>query len=354
MILRRLVGLAVVLLVSQAIAFSVLAAESTAHGTEKKYRIAMLLYRGETDAERGFRKYLQSRQVDVEYIVRDASEDPKRFPEIVREFKSLRPDLIYAFGTGATLSLCGKNDQMGDPRYISDIPVIFNIVADPVGSGITKDLKSTERNITGVTHLVPVDNQLSALKATANIKTIGVIYSLNEKNAVLSADSLVEGANKAGYKLLRYPVRADNGAEDLSSLKSVIAKIQAEKPDLLYLPSDSFLIRHAGMISEGLQHSKIPSMSATEAPIRKDGFTMGLVSPYTNAGALAGHKAYQILVEGKDPSDIPVSSLDKFAYILNMKSALKIGFYPKIRALTFAEIINVDAQKPAKSVVTQQ
>ena len=329
------------------------ASETAAQGPGKKYRIAMILYRGETDAERGFKKYLQSRQVNVEYIVRDASEDPKRFPEIVREIKALRPDLIYTFGTGATLAVCGKTDQQNDARFISDTPVIFNIVADPIGSGITKSMQSTERNVTGVTHLVPIDSQLSALKATANIKTIGVIYSLNEKNAVLSADSLVEGANNAGYRVIRYPVSADNSAGDLASLKSVVAKIQAEKPDLLYLPSDSFLIRHAGLISEGMQHARIPSMSATEAPIRKDGFTMGLVSPYVNAGALAGHKAYQILVEGKDPSDIPVSALDKFAYILNMKSALKIGFYPKIRALTFAEIINADTPKPAKSGMTK-
>lgn len=342
MSVKFLARLAVAVMACAPIVLPTWAADVTVPSAGKQYRIAMLLYRGETDAERGFRKYLQSRNVNVEYIVRDASEDPKRFPEIVKEFKSLKPDLIYAFGTGATLALCGRADQQSDARFITNTPVVFNIVADPIGSGITNQLKSTERNITGVSHLVPLDSQLAALKAAANIKSIGVIYSLNEKNAVLSADALAAAAGKSGYSVVRYPVVAEQGADDLSGLKSAIAKIQADKPDLLYLPSDSFLIRHADLVSDGLKKARIPSMSATETPIRKNGLTMGLVSPYVNAGALAGHKAYQILVEGKDPAEIPVSGLDKFAFILNMKSALDVGFYPKIRALTFAEIINAN------------
>lgn len=311
----------------------------------KTYRIAMLLYRGETDAERGFRQYLQQKGLKVEYIVRDAAEDPKKLPAFVEEMRMLRPDLIYTFGTSATIATVGKVAQKPSTPVITDIPVVFNIVADPVGSGITQNLMGSERNVTGVSHLVPIKSQLNALRSATNGNRIAVIYSANEKNAVGSADALESAAKDDGFQVSRFPVGASDEAMELKSLNAALDQVVAEKPDVLYMPSDSYLIKNAEVVGARMKYARIPTMSATEAPIRKDGLVMGLVSPYFNAGAFAGRKAVQILIDQRAPGSLPISGLDRFSFLINMQTALDIGFYPKIRALGFAEIIGLPKKR---------
>lgn len=308
---------------------------------QKTYRIGMLLYRGETDAERGFRQYLQQKGLKVEFIVRDAEEDPKRLPGFVEEMRALKPDLMYTFGTTTTIAVVGKVGQTSAAPVIRDIPVVFNIVADPLRAGITQSLSGSERNVTGVSHLVPINSQLSALRSAMNARQVAVIYSANEKNAVLSADALESAAKGYDLQVTRYPVGGSDAATDVKHLNASLDRLVADQPDVVYVPSDSFLIKHADVLGQRLTKARIPTMSATEAPIRKDGLVMGLVSPYFNAGAFAGHKAYQILVEHRDPGALPISGLDKFTFLINMRAALAIGFYPKIGALGFAEVIGL-------------
>lgn len=306
---------------------------------QKTFRIGMLLYRGETDAERGFRQYLQQKGVRAEYIVRDAKEDPKRLTAFVEEMRLLKPDLIYTFGTTTTIAVVGKLGERTSRPLIDDLPVVFNIVADPVGSGITQSLTGSGRNVTGVSHLVPINSQLSALRSAMNCQNIAVIYNANEKNALLSADSLESAAESYQMNVKRYPVGGSDGVTDVRHLQETLDRIIVDKPDVVYVPSDSFMIKHADKLAQWLNRARIPTMSATESPIRENGLVMGLVSPYINAGAFAGHKAYQILVERRAPGSLAISGLDKFTFLINMHTALKIGFYPKIGSLGFAEVI---------------
>lgn len=312
---------------------------------DKTYRIGLLLYRGETDAERGFRQYLQQKGLKAEYLVRDAAENPKQLPALVEEMRAMKLDLIYTFGTTATIAVVGKTGQATPVGAITDVPVVFNIVADPVGSGITQSLNGSDRNVTGVSHLVPIGSQLSALRAAMNCRRVAVIYSANEKNAVLSADALVSAASHYDLSIVRYPLGNGASAGDLKELDALLDRVVADRPDVVYVPSDSFMIKHANVLGQRLKEARIPSMSATESPIRKGGLVMGLVSPYFNAGAFAGHKAYQILAENRNPGVLPISGLDKFTFLINMRAALAIGFYPKIGALGFAEVIGLP-QRP--------
>ncbi|HEV2611186.1 MAG TPA: twin-arginine translocation signal domain-containing protein, partial [Noviherbaspirillum sp.] len=51
---------------------SVLLAQTT------PYKIYMILYRGETEVEKGFREYLSSRRLPVELIIRDVDRDIRK------------------------------------------------------------------------------------------------------------------------------------------------------------------------------------------------------------------------------------------------------------------------------------
>ena len=118
----------------------------------KNLRVAMVLWRGETEAEKGFRDGLKQQGDAVDYVVMNANQDRNELGRLLRE--DLRPklesfDYVYTYGT--TVTLAAKT-------IVQDkVPVVFNIVADPVGAGLVKSVDASGGNIAGVTNEVPPD-----------------------------------------------------------------------------------------------------------------------------------------------------------------------------------------------------
>lgn len=306
----------------------------------KPYRIMMLLYRGATDAEKGFTDYMSRHKVPVEYIIRDAQADGSRVADFVKEARELKPDLIYTFGTTVTAEVVGQLGRVDRDKHITDIPVVFNVVADPVGANLVHDMKSSGRNLTGVSHLVPLPAQLQALQTMRPVQTLGVVYNPQEKNSMLAVQQLEALAPKFNLTLKAVPLRLDTHGKPASDgVVGAMQDLVAQKPQFIYLPSDSYLIKNAYEVVQAAQAARIPVFAATEAPIRNDGALLGLVSTYFNVGELAAHKAMQILTRKVPPARLPVESLNRFTYLVNMRTAKKLGVYPPLSVVKIAEMI---------------
>jgi putative ABC transport system substrate-binding protein len=307
----------------------------------KPYRIMMLLYRGSTDAEKGFMDYFTRRHIPVEFIVRDAQADNSRISEFVQEAKNLRPDLIYTFGTTVTTGVVGLDGEVDPTKNITNIPVVFDIVADPIGARLVKNLKSSGRNLTGASHIVPLNAQMQALQAMRSTKTLGVIYNPNEKNSSLAVQELEKIASSFSLSLLLTPIELDpNKRPTVEGIEVSMRNLLAKKPQFIYIPSDSFLIKNAHLVVQAAQKVGIPVFAATEAPIREDGALLGLVSTYSNVGELAAYKAEQILSHKATADQISIESLNRFTYLINMKTAKKLSIYPSLKVMKFAELIS--------------
>ena len=306
----------------------------------KPFKIMMILYRGSTDAEKGFMDYFKRRNIPVEYVIRDAQADNARIAGFVREARDLKPDLIYTFGTTVTAEVVGLDGQVDPARHITDIPVVFDIVADPVGARLVSTLKSSGRNLTGASHLVPLLAQMNALESMRKVQSLGVIYTPLEKQSALTVQELQAVVPKYGMSLKLAPVVLDTRSKPtpegiIAAMDALIAK----KPDFIYIPSDSFLIKNANIVVRAAQAAHIPVFAATEAPIRNDGALLGLVSTYFNVGELAGYKAEQILVRKTPAAQLPMESLNRFTYLVNMGAARKLGVYPPLSVVKLAELI---------------
>jgi ABC-type uncharacterized transport system substrate-binding protein len=310
---------------------------TTAPAQDQGYTIMMLLYRGVTPAEQGFMDYLKAR-LSVFFVVRDAGGDSAKIRAFVAQAKQRRPDLIYTFGTSVTLETVGALGAVDADRHIVDLPVVFNIVADPLGAGLASSFAATGRNLTGVSHVVPMADQLRAMQRFRPIKKLGVIYNSYEANSILAVEQLRQHAARLGFALVEAPLlsgqqpTADDVAEAMDGLV-------AATPDFIYLPSDSSLIERAGTIVGLATARRIPVISATEGPIRDNGALMGLVSNYTNAGAFAAYKAEQILTGKEAVGKIPIETLQRFSLVVNMKAAVRLGIYPPLDLLQIAELL---------------
>ena len=303
-------------------------------------RIFMILWRGETNVEVGLRDYFQSRGIKADFIVRNAEQDKSKIAGFIREAKETKPDLVYTWGTPVTRSVVGLFDAIDPQQHITDIPVVFAMVTSPDGSRIVENRTSSGRNVTGVSHVVPVETQVKAMLAYRKAKRIAVIYNPLEDNSVLSVRALRRSAQTHGFEVIEEPVELDEaGKPNAASLPDLVAKVAAREPQFLYLGPDSFIAANRKIVTRAALTSRIPTFTAIEVQLRDAEALFGLVSRYNNVGRLVAYKMEQILIDKIPPQDIPIETLRRFSYIVKMSVAKALRFYPPMTVLKYAEIM---------------
>ena len=315
-------------------------AAAPAREARKPFRIYAITFRGMTDVEKGFEEYFASRKIPVQITYRDLNRDSSRMAGFLDEIRATRPDLVYAWGTSVTLGVVGPHDGVDKARHITDIPVVFTLVAAPVQARIVPDLRSSRRNITGVTHVVPTEAQMRAIAAYRPFQTLGVLYTSTEKNSVVVLEEIRKIGRERGFHTVERSFRLDaqrkpgaDGAADL------VRELKDAGAQWLYLPPDSYL----GTLAEGLiipaaMELGLPTFASTEQ-LMQAGALSGLVSRYYNVGQFTAHKAEQILVEGKAPAEVPVETLKRFSYQIRMPAAHRLKLPPPLPMFNYAELI---------------
>lgn len=299
----------------------------------RAYRIFMALWRGPTEVETAFVDHLRESGVEFELTVRDAGQDAKKIPAMVAEIKATRPDLVYAWGTPVTLGVVGPMDRRDLARHIVDIPVVFTMVASPVGARIVADLGPSGRNVTGVTHTVPLEVQLNAMRSYGPFDKIGLVYNPKEENSVAAARRLAELGAAEGFAVV------ERLLTDPSAIPTQVAELKQEGADFLYVPADTLVGQHRRALTQAAIEAGLPSFAAAELSIRSADALMGLVSRYDQIGRFTAHKARQILVEGRPPGEIPIERLARFSLIIRMNVARALGYYPPVGLLNLAEVL---------------
>ena len=309
----------------------------SAMAQRSNHTVMMILFRGQTAAEEAFMLYLKER-LSVEFLVRDIDGDRTKTRQFINEAKQRRVDLVYTFGTTVTQDVVGVLGSVDRNRHLVDIPEVFNIVADPVGAGLVDGLIPTGRNVTGVSHLVPLRDQISAMQRFATVRKLGVIYNVSEVNSLLAVVQLRQLANILDYELLEAPLGTGH-RPSTTEIEQAMGRMLSGRPDFIYLPSDSSMIANAQTIVRLATAAKVPVISATESPIYEAGALVGMVTKYVNAGAFAGHKAEQILLRRQPVGSIPIERLQRYSLVINMNAAAQLGIYPPLDLLRIAELV---------------
>ena len=303
---------------------------SAAKAETKTLRIAMIVWRGETAAEAGFRDGLKKLGYTVDITVIDAGQDRTVLRD--RFEKTVMPhldhfDYIYSFGTTATKMI---KDLVGDK-----VPILFNAIAAPAGAGIVQSLEAPGGNISGASNAVALQTQIQAAMKLFPIKKLGLLFNPREKNAMIQRDRLTAIAKQYGFEVvdLRAPPAQDMLQKNLQQLADKSVAV-----DAVYLPADSFLISEADAIGAGLRAAKVKSIGAVKQFVSA-GALMGTVPDYHELGmAVAGildrsHK-------GEKLASIPVYVTQEPSLVINERTRAELGFKVPAEILQKAEVVN--------------
>src|ERR1041385_7937610 len=120
-----------------------------------------------SDITRGIRDGLQSNP-NVTIMVRNANGDATAVPQVIANLRDSHADIVVPIFTGTTQAA---------KDAIRDRPVIFAAVTEPVEAKVLSNPKSPEGNVTGVSDLWPIGDELDLIRTIVPKATrIGILY----------------------------------------------------------------------------------------------------------------------------------------------------------------------------------
>lgn len=320
-----------------AIGFSILAP-----ATEARMKIGMVVLIGCEDVCRGVRDYVAENQIEADVIVLDVAQDPAKLPGFVERLRAEQVDLVVTWGTKVTLGIVGTLANRNDPRFLNDIPVVFTVVADPVGSGIIVSYQRTGReNVTGTRNRVPESVNIKSIRRyLPGFDHLGMLYDPSAPNSMLKVEEIGEMTDAFQFKLDALPLGLlADGTPNPESIEPGIAALKDKGVQFIYLGSSAFLENQSDRFTSAAVAAGLPVLTPYEHMVTDSHALMSVAARDYDVGKLAGVQVAKILVENKRPGDIPVLAMEEFAYLVNMKVAERLGLYPPIEFLQFVETV---------------
>lgn len=235
--------------------------------------------------------------------------DKDKCKEAAEKFVSEGVNLIFAIGEPAAVAAAKATDT---------IPVIFSGVTDPIEAGLLKSCETPDKNVTGVSDLTPVAEQLGLInKLFPEAKKVSSLYMTTDENSILLSTLADSNA-----QLLSLEYTAFTAGDD-TQLESAIDNA-LDDCDVLYLIDDKLTTDHADEILKAANKKKIPVVSSSEALLVKGALATS-VPDYTDMGYNAGELALIILKNLREVSDLSVEYPEVCKDKVNVKSAESFG-----------------------------
>jgi putative ABC transport system substrate-binding protein len=251
--------------------------------------------------------YVEGRNVVIE--PRFAEGQYERFPYLFAELVRLKVDVIAV--TGAVTARAAK-------KAVTDIPIVFAVVVDPVADNVVPSLERPGGNLTGVTSFDPqqAKKQLQLLKeAIPGLKRVAILGDQGVSEALMKAS---EGqAKEVGLQTQRFRVAAPN-----PDLEGAFAAMKQEHADALLVLEEPILGVQAKRIAELAAKDRLPTMFP---PSRVS--AEGLIA-YGTSQVEAIHRmaAYvDKVLKGARPGELSVETVTRYELIVNLKTAQEIG-----------------------------
>ncbi len=261
-------------------------------------------------ATEGFQDALKEKLGDkVVFDVQNAQGEETNCATICTKFVNDDVDLIMANATQALTSAATATP---------DIPIVGTSVTDFVTTGTVESNDKPGTNVTGTSDLAPIDQQIALLKRLVpDAKTVGILYCSSEANSVYQAEEAQKELEKEGIKVEVYTVA------DSNDIQQVVTKA-ADNSDAIYIPTDNTIASNMEIVKNVTVPEKVPVIAGEENMCAVGGLATLSIS-YYNIGYNAGLMAYDILVNGKDPAEMPIQYADEITLKYNAEIASELG-----------------------------
>ena len=283
-------------------------------------RIAALMPTTATDAQGQARNaaFLQGlqqlgwtvgRNIQIDYRWSAGNVDDTR--KYASELVALAPDIIFVPGSSAVAPLL---------QVTRSIPVVFTMVADPVGSGFVTSLSRPGGNATGfmifeygigAKWLEVLKQLITGLKRVAVIRDPYIIAGIGQWGAIQSV------APSFGVELT--PINVNDPAE----LERAIAAFAGVSNGGMIVTGSARAVMNRDLIIALAARHKLPATYIERHFVAAGGlicYGPDFVDQYRQAASYVDR-----ILKGEKPADLPVQAPTKYELVVNLKTAKALG-----------------------------
>lgn len=243
----------------------------------------------------------------IDFVVRNGQGNISSIHTIAQQFHAKSDiDAIFAIATPAAQAIIAVEKTK---------PIIMAAVT------VTPELAPSfaARNICGVNDLINVRKEVEAVKSLlpATMKTIGILYSTSEVNAVAMADIMVAELERAGYTSVLCGISSEADIE--AAVASAMRKV-----DALLCPTDNVIANAIALIVDITAKTGKPLIVSDNLLVQHGALMARGVDYYQN-GQLAGEIAVQVVAKRKKPKNIGIIKADNKEIYVNKATLERLG-----------------------------
>jgi len=239
--------------------------------------------------------------------------DADRIGTLAKELVDMRPEAIFGITTPVIGALA---------RETRTIPIVFAILADPIGGGFAASIAHPGGNITG----------FAALDSALGGKWVGLLKEIAPRtlrmallfNPVTSSPlqfympTIQAAASSFGIDISAAPVRTKDDFES-----AISGQARRSGAGLIVMP-DVFNVRNRDLIISFAARYRVPTIYFNGPYFAKSGGLITYGDDYTEECRLAAGYIDRIL-KGAKPEELPIQQPTKFELMINLKTAKALG-----------------------------
>ena len=242
------------------------------------------------------------------------------------ELVALGPDVILAHSSGAVTAVL---------QTTRAVPIIFTVVADPVGGGYVESLAHPGGNVTGFTNFEYAisGKWLELLKEIApSVKRVAVL-----RESAISAGPAQFGAIQSVAPSFGVELRpVDVG--DAAQIERAITAFAGESNSGVIVTGSSAAAFHRELIVGLVARHRLPAVYNGRYYVAGGGL-ISYGPDYVDQFRRAAGYVDRIL-KGEKPADLPVQAPTKYELVINLKTAKALGLsVPQTLLASASEVI---------------
>ena len=249
---------------------------------------------------------------DYVFETRWANSDSSRFPALAAELLAHRPTAVVV-----STILAAKAVQ----DLSRTVPIVMTGLNDPVAAGLVKSLAHPGGNITGVSSMAE-DLLLKAIEimreGLPEVRRFTAMTNPTNPSNRPMLDVLTRQAAKAELSI------ATVGVASPADLDTAFAELSRQRPGVLFVLADNSLFALADTIIARALAQRVPTIGNFYLPFVQAGALFAYSrDPKETFQAVA--RLLKKILDGADPTDLPVERPTKFNLMINLRTAKALG-----------------------------
>jgi putative ABC transport system substrate-binding protein len=295
-----------------------LAARAQQGGTMRRIGVLNTFAEGDPEGQARVAAFLQALQplgwsvgrnvqIDNRWGAGDAASTRKNAAELI----ALAPDVILTSGAAGVAPLLEATRA---------VPIVFVLVADPVGAGFVDSLARPGGNATGFTALEYgfTGKWLELLKEIAPRVTRAAVI----RDPAITAGIGMFGAIQSAAPSLGVEVSPVN-VRDTGEMERVIAAFARIPNGGLIVTASALAFTHRDLIVTLAARHKLPAIYFARPHVTAGGLAVygpDIIDQYRRAARYVDR-----ILRGENPADLPVQAPVKYELVINLKTAKALG-----------------------------